>query len=146
MNSFTFYVKLVTFLELNLSTYLSQVLVIMFGGAFGAAARFMLSTKVTEKYGSAFPFGTLSVNVIGSFLMGLLAIILVERLDLDPLLKLGIFVGFLGAFTTFSTFSMDTLSLFEQGLHLRAISNMFISVLFSVIAVWLGVFMGKTFN
>jgi len=129
-----------------LSITLGQILVIMSGGAFGALARFMLSTKIAEKYGSAFPYGTLSVNVIGSFLMGLLAMILVERLALDPLLKLGVFVGFLGAFTTFSTFSMDTLSLFEQGHHLRAITNMFVSVLFSVLAVWLGVFIGKALN
>ena len=97
-----------------MSNTLSQILIVMFGGAFGAAARFILSTKVTEKYGSAFPYGTLTVNVIGSFIMGLLAILLVERLALDPLLKLGVFVGFLGAFTTFSTFSMETLNLFEQ--------------------------------
>ena len=118
----------------------------MLGGGFGALGRFLLSTKVTEKFGSAFPYGTLSVNVIGSFVMGLLAMILVERLALDPLLKLGVFVGFLGAFTTFSTFSMDTLNLFEQGHHLRAISNMFISVSVSMFAVWLGVFIGKSIN
>lgn len=118
----------------------------MFGGSLGAAARFILSTKVMEKFGSSFPYGTLSVNVLGSFIMGLLAIVLVERLALDPLLKLGIFVGFLGAFTTFSSFSMETLNLFEQGHHLRAFTNMFISVLFSVFAVWLGVFIGKALN
>lgn len=129
-----------------MSNSLTQILVIMLGGAFGAAARFVVSTKVTEKYGSVFPYGTLTVNVIGSFFMGLLAIVIVERLALDPLLKLGVFVGFLGAFTTFSTFSMDTLSLFEQGHHLRAITNMFISVLFSVFAVWLGVVIGKALN
>ena len=129
-----------------MSISLAQILVVMFGGAFGAAARFMVVTKVNEKFGSAFPFGTLSVNVIGSFIMGVLAMILVERLNLDPLLKLGVFVGFLGAFTTFSTFSMDTLGLFEQGHHLRAFSYMFVSVLFSVLAVWLGVFVGKSIS
>jgi len=118
----------------------------MLGGAFGAAARFLMSAKVNEKLGNAFPFGTLSVNVLGSFLMGLLAIILVERLNLDPLLKLGILVGFLGAFTTFSTFSMDTLALFEQGHHWRAMTNMFINVLLSVLAVWLGVMLGKSLS
>lgn len=129
-----------------LSNNLAQILVIMLGGGLGALARFLLSTKVTEKFGSAFPYGTLSVNVIGSFAMGLLAMILVERLALDPLLKLGVFVGFLGAFTTFSTFSMDTLNLFEQGNHLRAVSNMFISVILSVLAVWLGVMLGKSIS
>lgn len=129
-----------------MSHTLSQFLVVMLGGAFGALARFLLSTKVAEKMGNAFPYGTLSVNVIGSFLMGLLAIILVEKLALDPLVKLGVFVGFLGAFTTFSTFSMDTLSLFEQGNHLRALSNMFVSVVLSISAVWLGVIMGKALS
>ena len=126
-----------------MSNTLAQILVVMFGGAFGAVARFILSTKITEKYGNIFPYGTISVNVIGSFVMGLLAVIIVERFALDPLLKLGVFVGFLGAFTTFSTFSMDTLGLFEEGHHLSAISNMFLSVVLSVFAVWLGVLIGK---
>ena len=133
-------------MESDLSNTLAQLLVIMAGGAFGAVARFLLSTKITEKFGSVFPYGTLSVNVIGSFLMGLLAILLVERLALDPLLKLGVFVGFLGAFTTFSTFSMETLNLFEQGHNIRAILNMFLSVLLSVFAVFLGVFIGKAIH
>ncbi len=129
-----------------MSNNVAQLLVIMFGGGLGAMARFLLSNKVTDKFGSAFPYGTLSVNVIGSFVMGLLAMILVERLELDPLLKLGVFVGFLGAFTTFSTFSMDTLNLFEQGHNLRAFLNMFISVSLSVLAVWLGVIIGKSIS
>ena len=115
----------------------------MLGGALGALARFLLSTSITEKLGSGFPYGTLMVNVLGSFVMGFLAILLVERMGLDPLLRLGIFVGFLGAFTTFSTFSMETLNLFEQGLPLRALLNMFVSVTLSVLAVWLGVLLGK---
>lgn len=127
-----------------MSISLSQISVIMVGGGFGAAARFLLVTKVTEKFGNHFPYGTLAVNVIGSFLMGLLAMILVERLALDPLLRLGIFVGFLGAFTTFSTFSMDTLSLFEIGHNFRALAYMLSSLVFSVLAVWLGVLLGKT--
>lgn len=121
----------------------SQLLVIMLGGAFGAAARFVVSTKITEKLGNSFPYGTLTVNMIGSFVMGLLAIILVERMQLDPLYRLGIFVGFLGAFTTFSTFSMETLNLFNEGMPVRALLNMFSSVLLSVLAVWLGVLIGK---
>ncbi|MCL4111525.1 UNVERIFIED_CONTAM: hypothetical protein GTU68_002309 [Idotea baltica] len=118
----------------------------MVGGAFGAAARFLVVIKVTEKFGSQFPYGTLTVNVVGSFVMGLLAMILVERLALDPLLRLGVFVGFLGAFTTFSTFSMDTLNLFEIGHNIRALSYMLSSVVFSVLAVWLGVLLGKALS
>ena len=124
----------------------SQALVIMFGGALGAVARYVLSSVVSEKLGTGFPYGTLSVNVIGSFVMGFLAIVLVERMGLDPLLRLGIFVGFLGALTTFSTFSMETMNLFEQGLHMRALLNMIISVMLSVLAVWLGFIIGKSIS
>ena len=121
----------------------TQVSVVMLGGSLGAIMRFVVSTTITEKFGTGFPYGTLTVNVIGSFIMGFLSMWLVERLGLDPLLRLAIFVGFLGAFTTFSTFSMETMNLFEQGNALKALVNMFVSVLFSIIAVWLGVVLGK---
>lgn len=124
----------------------AQMSVIMLGGAMGALTRFIVSEKITEKLDSSFPYGTLTVNVLGSFVMGFLAIVLVERMGLDPLLRLGIFVGFLGAFTTFSTFSMETLNLFEQGMHFKAVVNMFVSVSFSVLAVWLGFLIGKTIS
>lgn len=120
-----------------------QILAIMLGGGLGALARFFVSTSVNEKLASGFPYGTLTVNVIGSFVMGFLAMWLVEHLELNPLMRLAIFVGFLGAFTTFSTFSMETLNLFEEGLAMKALLNMFVNVTFSVIAVWLGVLLGK---
>ncbi len=126
-----------------LTLSLSQALVIMLGGSLGALMRFVISGSITEKLGTSFPYGTLTVNILGSFVMGFLAMFLVERMGLDPLLRLGIFVGFLGAFTTFSTFSMETMNLFEQGESVRALVNMFISVAFSVLAVWLGVIIGK---
>ena len=122
----------------------TQVGVIMFGGALGAVARYVLSTTIMDKMGANFPYGTLLVNVLGSFLMGFLAMFLVERIGLDPLLRLGLFVGFLGAFTTFSTFSMETMNLFEQGYHVRALINMLVNVLFSVLAVWLGAILGNS--
>jgi len=122
----------------------AQVGVIMFGGALGAVARYVLSTTIMDKIGANFPYGTLLVNVLGSFLMGFLAMFLVERIGLDPLLRLGLFVGFLGAFTTFSTFSMETMNLFEQGYHVRALINMLVNVLFSVLAVWLGAILGNS--
>ncbi len=115
----------------------------MLGGSLGALMRFIISSSITAKLDSNFPYGTLTVNIIGSFIMGFLAMFLVERMGLDPLLRLGIFVGFLGAFTTFSTFSMETLNLFEQGESLQALMNIIVSVLLSVLAVWLGVLLGK---
>jgi len=115
----------------------------MLGGGLGAVARFMVSTSVNERLSSNFPYGTLVVNVMGSFIMGFLAMWLVEKLGLNPLLRLAIFVGFLGAFTTFSTFSMETLNLFNEGLAFQALLNMLINVMLSVLAVWLGVILGK---
>lgn len=124
----------------------AQIMAIMLGGGLGAVARFIVSTTVANKLGSHFPFGTITVNVIGSFVMGFLAIWLIEKAGLDPLWRLAIFVGFLGAFTTFSTFSMDTLNLFEQGQFFRGLLNMLLSVSLSVLAVWLGVLLGKQIN
>jgi len=120
-----------------------QIAVIMLGGGIGALARYLVSGMITSKFGVNFPFGTLTVNVVGSFFMGFLAMWLVERLGLDPLLRLAIFVGFLGAFTTFSTFSIETLNLFEEGLGLRALLNVLLNVSCSVLAVWLGALLGK---
>ena len=121
----------------------AQITAIFLGGGLGALARFFVSTFVNERVGSNFPYGTLTVNVVGSFLMGFLAMWLVEKLGLTPLLRLAIFVGFLGAFTTFSTFSMETLNLFEEGLAGRALLNMVVNMMFSVLAVWLGAMLGK---
>ena len=121
----------------------AQILAIMFGGSLGALMRYLISTWVNNKIDANFPFGTLIVNTIGSFLMGFLAVWLVEKLGLNPLMRLAIFVGFLGAFTTFSTFSMETLNLFEEGFALRALLNMLINVTFTVLAVWLGALLGK---
>ena len=115
----------------------------MLGGGLGAVARYLVATTINEKVSTHFPYGTLVVNVVGSFLMGFLAMWLVEKLGLNPLLRLAIFVGFLGAFTTFSTFSMETLNLFEEGLAVRALLNMLLNVTFSVLAVWLGVLLGR---
>lgn len=121
----------------------AQIIAIMLGGGVGALMRYLVSGMVNNKIDSNFPFGTLTVNVIGSFLMGFLAMWLVEKLGLNSLLRLAIFVGFLGAFTTFSTFSMETLNLFKEDLPIRALLNMLLNVSFTVLAVWLGAFLGK---
>ncbi|RTZ64400.1 MAG: fluoride efflux transporter CrcB [Aquificaceae bacterium] len=120
-----------------------QIFAIMIGGAIGAALRFMVSNGVYNVLGRDFPYGTLAVNIIGSFFMGLLTILLLERGDFDPLFKLAILVGFLGSFTTFSTFSLDTLSLINDGALIRAFINMVGSVVVCVSAVWLGMMVAK---
>ncbi len=122
---------------------MNQTLAIAAGGAFGAVARFWVSTGVYQWLGRSFPFGTLAVNVLGSFAMGLLAILLVERLSLGPEWRAMILIGFLGAFTTFSTFSFETLNLIEAGSFGKAGLNMAVSVIACVLAVWAGVIAGR---
>jgi CrcB protein len=94
--------------------------------------------------GRDFPWGTLVVNTLGSFAMGLLFVVFLERLAASAELRSGLLVGFLGAFTTFSTFSMETLTLIEQGLLGRAFLNMWVSVLFCLLACWFGVLLGRS--
>ncbi len=125
---------------------ISQLFAILLGGALGALMRFIVATSITQKVGANFPYGTLTVNIIGSFFMGFLSMWLVEKAGLDPVWRMAIFVGFLGAFTTFSTFSLETLNLFEQGLPLRALLNMILSVTLSVLAVWLGVLLSRSIS
>lgn len=128
-----------------MSFSLPKILAIMLGGAFGAALRYLVSNSVYSLLGRDFPYGTLAVNLLGSFLMGILSVLLLERNEVDPLLKLAILVGFLGAFTTFSTFSMDTLALINEGALSRALLNMLISVIVCVFAVWLGMLIAKEY-
>ena len=100
---------------------MSIYLAIAAGGAVGAISRYWMTGSVGQMLGFSFPFGTLSVNVLGSFLMGLFAILLTEKIPLDDSVRLGLITGMLGAFTTFSAFAMDTLGLMESGAMVKTL-------------------------
>jgi len=118
---------------------MTQVLAIAAGGATGALLRYWTSNAVHAVLGRGFPYGTLAVNVIGSLLMGFLYIWLIERTSGGPAARAFLLIGVLGAFTTFSTFSMETLNLMESGQLGRAVVNMIASVAVCVAAAGLGV-------
>ena len=122
---------------------MNQILAIAAGGAVGSVMRYAVSTGVYSMLGRNFPYGTLAVNVIGSFLMGLLFVLMVERLDMSAVWRMAVLVGFLGAFTTFSTFSIETVNLLQGGDFLRALLNIVISVVFCLVATWIGFRLGR---
>ena len=122
---------------------MKQVLLIAAGGATGSILRFWVSGQVYAWLGRGFPYGTLTVNVFGSLIMGLLSVLLVERFSLGPEWRAAILVGLLGGFTTFSSFSIETFNLIEAGGHVKAVVNAVLSVLLCVMAAWAGVIAGR---
>lgn len=120
-----------------------QALAIALGGAAGALMRYWVSTAVYAWLGRGFPWGTLAVNVAGSLAMGVLYILLLERLTTGPEIRALLLVGLLGAFTTFSTFSIETFNLIEQAEVGKALLNVGVSVVACVLAAWAGVILGR---
>ena len=119
---------------------MNQWILIAIAGAFGALCRFGLVNLVGGRY---FPWGTLTVNVIGSCLMGIAYIYIVERNLLPPELKPLFMTGFLGAFTTFSAFSLESWELFDRGEPLLAFGYIAASVVLCIAALFLGVFAAR---
>ncbi len=111
---------------------------IAIGGAFGACSRYLVSELCVLFLGRGFPYGTLTVNVLGSFIMGLLiAAFENELLATEPWRQI-VGLGFLGALTTFSTFSMDNVLLMQQGAFFKMGLNVLLNVTLSISAAWLG--------
>jgi len=112
------------------------VLAVGAGGFLGAISRFLLSGWVQRFVGTAFPYGTLFVNILGSFLIGFL--ILYFEQSLAPQQKAFTITGLLGALTTFSTFSLETVLMLQQQLYLRALASVSLNLLFCLLATLLG--------
>lgn len=113
------------------------------GGAFGSVARFLVSATVQRWAAVDFPYGTLSVNVIGSLLMGILYVLLLERTSLGTEWRALLLIGVLGGFTTFSSFSIETMVLIEQAQLLKAMLNIVTSVTLCLVVTWLGILLAR---
>jgi fluoride exporter len=113
------------------------------GGFIGAIARFWVGGYISNRMGTRFPYGTFVINCTGSFLIGFIMTLLAERTHWSPNWRYLIPVGFIGAYTTFSTFEFETLRSIQEGEMLMASLNVALSVLIGFISVWLGVLAGK---
>ncbi len=122
---------------------MKHILFIAFGGAIGAVMRYAVSNGMHAILGRGFPYGTMTVNVLGSLLIGLLYILLIERLGQSEEWRAVLIIGFLGAFTTFSTFSIESINLIESGEISKAMINILLSVAMCLVAAWAGVIIGR---
>lgn len=118
---------------------MDKVIVVGLGGALGAIARFWLGEWISSKFPMQFPLGTFVINVTGSFIIGFFLTLMSRQITIHPNWRLLIAVGFIGAYTTFSTFEYETMKLIEEGNILSAALNVGLSVIIGFIAVWLGV-------
>ena len=120
-----------------------RYLLVLAGGGTGALARYVAASAIMTRFGGRFPLGTLAINVTGSFLIGFLMTILTERYQLDPQWRLLLVVGFLGGYTTFSTFEWETFTAVRDGALLAGMLNVVASVVLGYASVWLGVMLAR---
>lgn len=121
-------------------------ILVAFGGAAGAMARYWLSLAFNSAFGVRLPFGTFIVNITGSFVIGFLMVLLGEQLALNPNWRLLFGVGFIGAYTTFSTFEYETLRLVEEGRFPSAALYVVLSLVVGFAAVWVGCLVARRFQ
>ncbi len=122
---------------------MTNILIIAIGGAAGALLRHWLSGGAHLLLGRGFPYGTLTVNVLGALVAGVLYVLFIERLPGGVAWRLGLVVGLLGAFTTFSAFSVETLSLIENGEPFKAGFNILLNVGLCLLACWVGMLVAR---
>jgi len=123
---------------------MSHYILIFLGCGVGGLSRYWISNGIHLLLGQRFPYGTLIVNVTGSFLMGLLFILILERFyTIAPQLRAFLLIGLLGGYTTFSSFSLETMNLFLQGEILKMILNIVLSILLCLLATGAGIIIGR---
>ncbi|BCO11203.1 Fluoride ion transporter CrcB [Citrifermentans bremense] len=122
---------------------MEQLVYIALLGALGCLCRYFLSGFVYQIFGSSFPYGTLAVNLIGAFLIGLVMEFSVRSAAIPPTLRFAITIGFLGGLTTFSTFSFETFRLLEDGALLIAFTNVLVSVVACLTCTWIGIMVAR---
>ncbi len=121
-----------------------QIILIALGGAVGSVLRYLVSSSTYTLFGRDFPYGTLMVNVVGSLLIGFLSVLFLDRFaNIAAELRSLLIIGFLGGFTTFSSFSVETLNLFENGEVTRAMLNIGLSVGVCLFVTWVGILLGR---
>ena len=120
-----------------------RYVLVFLGGGIGAALRYWMQGVVYGKTGADFPYGTLAVNVLGCLVIGFLMVSLEERFLATPSLRLFLTIGILGGFTTFSSFSYETLALARDGELTRALANVGLSLVSCLAATWLGMQAGR---
>ena len=120
-------------------------LLIFLGAGIGGVFRYWVSNAAFFFLEKHFPYGTLIVNVSGSFLMGFLFILIQHKFsDLNIQLRALLLIGLLGGYTTFSSFSIETFTLLENGHYLSAMINIFSSIILCLVAAWVGVIVGRS--
>jgi len=121
-----------------------QLLAIATGGALGSILRFWISSGLQTSLGRSFPFGTLAVNVLGSLFIGFLFVVVSNHNELSPHWRSLLMIGFLGALTTFSTFSLETLNLIQKMELFKAGLNVLLNVSVCILATWVGMSLAKS--
>lgn len=120
--------------------FLKDSLIVGLGGFLGAVVRFLIGSWIVGRYGASFPWATFVINVSGSFFLGLIGTLLLSRVLVSPNWRLGVTIGFIGAYTTFSTFEYESAKL---GWSWAALGNLLGSVVAGYGAVWLGIRLGQ---
>ncbi len=120
-----------------------KYLLILLGGGVGSLLRYIAGTAIMTRYGRTFPLGTMIINVTGSFMIGLLMTLFTERFQPYTNLRLLLVVGFLGGYTTFSSFEWETYAAIRDGAFWIGLTNVVGSVFCGYLAVWLGSMLGR---